>query len=109
MDPRLKRRKSLKIVIGLIAILLVLAPFSLAHTDVSKMDIAEISKNPNGTTVFAGDEIIDNNGNVIDYPQAANGLTLIIDAAASGWGYNWRNIFYNHRCSSSSCNRIGWG
>ncbi len=71
MDPRLKRRKSLKIVIGLIAILLVLAPFSLAHTDVSKRDIAEISKNPNGTTVFAGDELIDNN-KVNKYPVAIN-------------------------------------
>lgn len=71
MDPRLKRRKSLKVLIALIAILLVLAPFSLAHTDVSKMDIKEISKNPNGTTVFAGDELIDNT-KVNKYPIAIN-------------------------------------
>lgn len=71
MDPRLKRRKSLKVLIALIAILLVLAPFSLADTDVSKMDIKEVSKNVNGSTVFAGDELIDNS-NVNKYPLAIN-------------------------------------
>ena len=65
------KRKSFLFFIALIAILIVLAPFSLANTDVSHMDIKQISKYDNGSTVFAGDELIDNT-KVNKYPLAIN-------------------------------------
>lgn len=66
------KRKSFKLLIGLIAILLVLAPFSLAHSNVSgQMDINKISKYENGSTVFAGDELIEYS-KVNKYPLAIN-------------------------------------
>lgn len=66
------KRKSFYIFIALIVILLVLAQFSFAETNVSNsVDIKKISKYSNGTTVFAGDEIIDNS-KVDKFPIVSN-------------------------------------
>ena len=58
----LTQRKSFKVLIALIVILIVLIPVSMAMTTNSTtQNMAEVSKYDNGTTVFAGDNIIDKN------------------------------------------------
>ena len=48
-------------VIALIAIIIVLIPVSLATTTTHHQNMSEIAKYDNGSTVFAGDNVIDKN------------------------------------------------
>ncbi|MDO5850521.1 MAG: hypothetical protein Q4P14_04830 [Methanobacteriaceae archaeon] len=66
------KRKSFYLVIVLIVILFILAQFSFATNNVSdSVDIKKISKYPDGTTIYAGDEIIDNS-KVNKFPIVTN-------------------------------------
>lgn len=69
---KLWKRNAFKVCIGLLLIILVLAPFSFAHTNsLSTGDVNNLLKVQNGSTVFSGDNVIDEN-NINRYPVAIN-------------------------------------
>ena len=65
------KRNSFKIFIALLAIIIVLVPVSMATITTHNQNMNEISKYDNGTTVFAGDNIIDKN-KINKYPIVSN-------------------------------------
>ena len=85
-----KRRstKSFKVLIGLFAIILVLAPFSIANTNhLSLNDMTDILVGENGSTVFSGDDVIDESS-VKSYPTAIN-LDYLVDKISTGHYLNF--------------------
>lgn len=75
---KLWKRNAFKVCIGLLLICCVLAPFSLVHTNtVSAGDVNNLLKVQNGSTVYSGDTVIDEN-NINRYPTAIN-LGYLVD------------------------------
>ncbi|WP_295622265.1 hypothetical protein [uncultured Methanobrevibacter sp.] len=67
---------------ALIVIIIILIPLSMATTGTQHQDMSEISKYDNGSTVFAGDNIIDKN-KINKYPIVAN-LGSLAEEISSG-------------------------
>lgn len=85
-----KRRStnSFRVLIGLFAIVLVLAPFSVANSNhLSLEDMNDVLIGENGSTVFTGDDVIDE-GSVKSYPTAIN-LNYLGDKIATGHYLNF--------------------
>lgn len=88
-----KRRNtnSFKVLIGLFAIIIVLAPFSFANTNNLTLDeMNDILVGENGTTVFSGDDVIDD-GAVKSYPAVIN-LGYLEDKITTG---HYMNFLYS--------------
>ncbi|MBR5503159.1 MAG: hypothetical protein IKV87_01740 [Methanobrevibacter sp.] len=69
---KLFKRNSFKVIIALFVIIIVLMPISMAmNSTENHQNMAEISKYDNGSTVFAGDNIIDKN-KINKYPIISN-------------------------------------
>ena len=76
------RRNSFKIFIALIVIIVALIPISMATTKVHHQNMSEIAKFDNGSTVFAGDNIIDKN-KIDKYPIVSN-LGSVVEQIENG-------------------------
>lgn len=71
------KKNAFKICLGLLLICLILTPFSFAHTNsLSTGDVSNLLKVENGSTVYSGDTIIDEN-NINRYPVAINVQYLV--------------------------------
>ena len=66
----------------MLVIIIALIPISMATTDTHHQDMTEISKFDNGSTVFAGDNIIDKN-KINKYPIVSN-LGSVVEQVSNG-------------------------
>ena len=82
---------SFKVLIGLFAIVIILAPFSIANSNhLTPDEMNDVLKGGNGSTVFSGDDVIDE-GSVKSYPSAIN-LGYLWDKLVTG---HYLNFIYS--------------